>query len=136
MVSFNISSLLQASVFGAIVAFLGIMVYSRSINKKIKSEAHHLDTENITVYATAANTLLEPLRKQLEETQKEADGLRTTVKELNREIAAQSLIVEELTDKLDRAVQRADYYQSEYERLAGLPLTRKSTPPRNHPPPP
>ena len=125
------SGLLQAGLLAAFVSFLGIVVYSRSINKKIKSEANHLDTENITVYATAANTLLEPLRRQLEITQQEAEELRNKVKELTREISAQSLIVDETTDKLERANQRADYFQGEYERVMGLPANRRRPPPRS-----
>lgn len=124
----NIANIIQVVVVAALTTFVGLIVYSRAINRKINSEAKHLDTENITIYATAANTLLEPLRNQLENTQKEAESLRSKVKELTREISAQSLIVEELTEKLERANKRADYFQGEYERLVGLPNIRKSPP--------
>lgn len=128
----NLSTLFQGGIIAAFVTLITLFLYSKNINNKLKAEARHLDNQDISIYTESAKTLIEPLRAELENAQKETKELRIKVKELTRDIEAQSLLVTELTEKLERANKKAEYfeneakyYQNEFARIIGSPAIRR-----------
>lgn len=120
-------SLAVSSIVG-LIALVASIVNGLGQRRKIEAEVANLPVANVTIYADAARTMMEPLRKELELTQLECEKLRgrvrelaTTVQEQDRKLQEQGLLVDDLTSKLEAANRAAAWYKSEFNRITSPP---------------
>src|SRR5215472_7307056 len=94
---------------------LGMLIHARAKNRKLTSEATHLETEDVQVISATALQLLTPLRERVRELEVECTELRIQVRDLTTEVGHQRALVADTTAKLELANRRADYYQQAFE---------------------
>lgn len=103
-----------------VTAGFGVGLFSiRAQNRKLSSEATHLDVKNIEVFAGAATELLEPLRTELAEARGELAEAKKQIKELSAEVEHQRQVINTTVSKLEAVNRRADYYQKAFDERAG-----------------
>lgn len=87
---------------------------------QVWAKNRNLNTKTVKVLTETATGLVEKVNAELKETEADAKALRVEVKELTRQLAEAHLLVDDLNDKLQAAQRRADYYESEFQRVTGL----------------
>lgn len=135
----------MTAVVPILAAIAGILAFGGSLwagywnLKRIRSEASHLQAQDVRIYTDTASELIEPLRREMNsardeaakarieatKAKEEAEELRNQIKEMGRDLQAQQIMVAEATENLQAANARAEFWEREFHRVNKPPTGGK-----------
>ncbi len=106
----SVAALLTTLGGGGILAFIGLLLQVRSLNKK-------LNTESAQIITKTATDLLQTINSELNDAQIEIKDLRLQVKDLMSQLNTATIQAEKLTSDYTASQNKARYFETEYLRL-------------------
>lgn len=101
------------------VSILGTLGWLVSVFQ-LRAKNRKLNVDSVKVLTETATGLVEKVNAELKETEADAKAMRVEMKELNRQLAEAHLLIDDLNRKLEATQRRADYYESEFQRVTGF----------------